>query len=135
MRGKCVWLQLGHACEARLGYPRARAAVGAEAVAAVPVEQRHEIGGHAGLGLRQQQPGLTQRHEPPGTGLGQLVLRLGVVEVRGEQRLAVLEAQQDRLVGVDVTPDRPAQQSRLGRLGDQHAVRAGPQDRGAGVLE
>ena len=118
-----------------LGYARAGTAVGTEPVLAVPVEQGDEICREATLGLRKQEPRLPQRCEPPSAGLPDLALGLGIVEVSAEQRVAVVESQQDRLVRIDVSLDRPAQQTWLWRVGDQHAVRTRSKHRGTRMLQ
>ena len=70
----------------------------------MPVQQRHQVSGEPALGLRQQQPRLAQGHQASDAGLGELRRGLGIIEVGGEQRHAVLESEQDRLVRVHAAP-------------------------------
>src|SRR5262249_32889331 len=77
---------------------RAGSAVGAGAVASVPVRQGGRVRGQPGLGTRQDLAGLTQRDDastiaqPVARAFGQLI------EIDCEQGRSVVEAEQHRLV-------------------------------------
>lgn len=111
------------------------AAVGAEAVAPVPVEHRHRIGGQAGLRGREQRSGLAQAHDLTAVDRPTALRLRQRVEVDGEQGGPAVEAEQDRVIGV-LRRQRGTGQRGHGAVtvtGDDQPVAAGGDRPRAGV--